>query len=391
MKRFVLFSAVSVAFLSSSALAEPHAHHGVAKMNEGLTLSGFLDFQASHLNQDVDRDQRDMKFANDSEVHVSYMAKADAGYWYGAVIELESDVTEDFRDEGLNADKTYIFLQSDQYGRVEMGANTDAAALLGVGASTFARATGGIHGDWFTVVSFPALSAGGHGGHGSGLGAHAGHNDFIHSDHLPLHEAHGATEDANKITYITPRIHGFQAGASFIPDTGDVGSAAGFTGDAGHREFGNVLSGGINYSNTVGELSYVASLTGQTGDEEVDNHNDLKAYAAGLNVFYRGFTVGGNYGDWNKSVTHPSPMVTDSTFWSVGAAYEQGPVGVSLTYLDSERQRNDLQVVSVGVDYNVATGLTPYAEVTFAELDAENAAIDDNDATAILVGTLFSF
>jgi hypothetical protein len=388
MKRFVSVAAVSASLFATSALAHS-AHHGAEEAKKGLTLSGFHNFVASHLDQDIDRDQRDVKFANDTEVQLQYRGTAEQGFDYGAVIELEADVTEDFEEQGLNADKTYLFVESDSLGRVELGANTDAGTLLGVNASTIARATGGIHGDWYTVVSFPGDPHSGH-SHGGSL-AHLGHEDFIHGDDLPLHQQHGATEDANKITYITPRLAGFQGGVSFIPDTGNVGTAAGFTDDAGHRDFENVLSGGVNYSNRVGELSYIASLTGQYGNEEAPGHNDLNAYAAGLNVSYQGFTVAGSYGDWNKSFTHASPTTQDSNYWSAGAAYETGALGVSLTYLDSEREQNDLNVVSLGADYEVAPGLVPFAEVTFAEFDADDATLQDNDATAVLVGTLFSF
>jgi hypothetical protein len=74
-----------------------------------VSVGGFIDFQAGISDQDVDTDVRNLKFQNDTEVHVSVSGKADNGIGYGAVVELESD------GEGLNADKIYIYLEGDFY------------------------------------------------------------------------------------------------------------------------------------------------------------------------------------------------------------------------------------------------------------------------------------
>lgn len=379
----------AVVLLSTTSLAHAAGghEHGVKETKDGISLSGFIDFQGAYVDQDIDRGDRDLTFANDTEVHVTVSQKADAGFRYGAVIELEADVTEDYKEQGLNADKTYLFLESN-LGRVELGATNDAAARLAVDPSNFAVATGGTHGDYTTVIRFPAT--GGH-GHSHGSTHHLGHGDFIHHPSLPLHHMHGAAEDANKISYYSPRSGGFQFGGSFISDTGDVGTAAGFTGNAGHTEYENVVSGGVSYQGQYQNIGIAASLTGQYGNEEVANHHDLKAYAAGLNVSYEGFNVGAAYGDWGKSVSHPSPTLEDAHYWSLGAGYSTGAIGTSITYLSSEYHSNEAELISVGADYALAPGLTPYAEVTFADLEHSNAAAGDNNATAVLIGTQLNF
>lgn len=382
-------AALFAALLSTTSLAHAAGghEHGVKETKEGITLGGFIDFQGAYVDQDIDRDDRDLTFANDTEIHVTVRQKADAGFVYGAVVELEADVTEDYREQGLNADKTYLFLESN-LGRVELGSTNDAAARLAVDPSNFAAATGGTHGDYTTVIRFPATGA--HGGHG-GATHHLGHGDFIHHPSLPLHHMHGAAEDATKISYYSPRSGGFQFGGSFIPDTGNVGTAAGFTDDMGHTDFENVLAGGVQYQGRYQNVGIAASLTGQYGSEEAPNHNDLKAYAAGVNLSYEGFNVGAAYGDWNKSVTHPSPTLENGQYWSLGAGYSEGAVGTSVTYLNSEYKGNQASIVSLGADYALAPGLTPYAEVTFADLQHSNAAAGENQATAVLIGTQLNF
>ena len=59
------------------------------------------------------------------------------------------------------------------------------------------------------------------------------------------------TDDATKATYYTPRLAGFQLGASYVPDTGDDGGRDG----AGFDEaFKNVVGVGVNW---VGEFGGV--------------------------------------------------------------------------------------------------------------------------------------
>lgn len=385
------FAAVVPAVLLSTtslAMAAGWHDHGPKAHADGLNLSGFFNFQSSVVDQDIDRNQRDLKFANDTEVHVTFHQKTAAGFTYGAVIELEADVTEDYEEQGLNADKTYLFIES-SLGRFELGANNDAAAALAVDPSNFAAATGGTHGDYKTVALFPGDAHGGH-AHGGSL-AHLGHDDFIHHPSLPLHHKHGAAEDANKISYYTPRFSGFQVGGSYIVDTGDVGTASGFTGATGHSEYEHVVSGGVNYTGQFGPVSLDASATRQYGSEEVPNHHDLNAYALGVNLGYEGFRLGAAYGDWGKSLSHPSPTLEDAEYWSLGAGYATGPLNTSVTYMASEYHSNQAELVSFGADYQLAPGLTPYAELTLAAFDHSNAAIQDNDATVLLVGTMLNF
>lgn len=347
-----------------------------------VTVGGFLDFQAGFTDEDQDASRRGYLFQNDSEVHFRVDGKADNGLGYGAVIELEADVSADADGEGVNADKTYLYLQGG-WGRVEMGANTDAAQALTVDAATFARATGGIDGDWYDFVNI----------------AWSGTSPFILSPDLPIANgagtaagisgAFGSSEDATKITYYTPRFSGFQFGLSYTPDAGNSGTAASFTSDV-NGDFENVFNAGINYNGKIQKVGVAASLTGEFGDSEAVATEDLAAWALGLNLNYMGWSFGGSYGDWNDSGQAVGGSNTDADYWTLGLGYASGPYGASITYLDSEYGNNDFSNLSVGVDYKLAPGLVPYAEVSFFEMDLAGTTVD-NDGTVFLIGTQLSF
>ncbi len=386
MKKF-LFG--TTALIGAAAFATAAHAQGPA-----VNVGGHIDFQAGFSDQDsvfesnggaTDPDSREAKFANDTEIHISVEGRADNGLTYGAVVELEADVSGDADGEGGNADKTYIYLESN-VGRVELGSNVGAQAAMKVDASTIARATGGIDGDWDRFIDTT-------GGGASGFIL----RPDLPSDHGSIGGAEGGTEDANKITYYSPVFSGFQVGVSFTPDGGDTGTASAFTGELnGDNE--NIFGLGVSYAGQWDQVGVQVAATGEFGDSEIAATEDLSAWQVGTVVSYQGFSIAGSWADWDDSNRASAGTDLESEFWTVGAAYETGPFGVSITYLDSEVETgvsgadNEFTNVAVGADYQLAPGLVPYVEVNFFDLDAAgSSSVTDNDGTVVLVGTELSF
>lgn len=369
MKKFLIGTSalIGAAAISTSAHAAPE-----------VTVGGFIDFQAGVADQDLDAGVRDYNFQNDSEIHVTVEGKSDSGLTYGAVIELESDVTADADGEGFNSDKTYIYLESNA-GRVELGNNSGAQDTMKVDASSIARATGGIDGDWYDYVTVAPTGGG-----------------FIIRPDLPQAHGRGIAEDATKVTYYSPRFSGLQLGVSFTPDNGNGGTAAGFSGEyASGNE--NVWGLAAHYAGNVGGADLQLSVTGEFGDAEdlaagvPAATEDLAAWAIGGSVSKDGFSVAASWMDWDDSGLAVGGG-TESDAWTLGVAYETGPFGFSATYLDSEAADTmEFTNLSIGADYQLAPGLVPYVEVSFFEFDDNIVGTTDNEGTVFLVGTELTF
>lgn len=338
-----------------------------------LTIGGVMNFQAGMGTQDSAFEtgsfSREYHFANDTEIHFLAEGAASNGLKYGAVIELEADVNADNRGEGTNSDKTYLWTESN-IGRVEMGNNAGAEATMAVNAASIARGTGGIDGDF----EFYANTSGA---------------TFIITPDLPSANTGGATEDSTKVSYYTPRVNGIQAGLSFTPDSGDSGTASGFTSDSnGDNE--NVFSPGINYQNEYSNgMKVDAALVGEFGSSETAATEDLAAWQFGAAVGYNGFSVAASYADWDDS-NQAAGSNDDASHWTAGVAYETGALGVSLTYLESENADNGFNNLVLSADYELAQGLVPYIEVGMFEADEDGTTVD-NDGTVVLVGSTLSF
>jgi predicted porin len=282
-----------------------------------------------------------------------------------------------------------------------------------VDAASVARATGGINGDW----SYFANAA----------------DQYLATAALPL--AYGtlnnsvanytgdhSEENINKVTYYTPRFAGVQVGVSYLPDqsnrgqgsrTGTFVAPAGI--DRSQDNAGlsdNIFTGGINYDNKFGDVGFTAAVTGERGRAQNNLYEDLAAWNAGAKLSYMGFSLAGSYGDWGKSNTLKTSNSKDTWYWDIGLAYEYGPFGASVTYLNSQFDcgtaaagngnnancadtgKNKFHNISTGVDYKLAPGLTPYAEVSwYKENSAYNttAVSRDNKGYVGIVGTQLNF
>jgi len=216
-----------------------------------VTLGGFSDFRAGWTNDDKDAGLRSTAFREENTVTVKVDGKTDAGLGYGAQIDLQADISGDVNNKGTNSTRTFTYL-SGNWGRAELGGNKSAASTMRVDASTLAVATGGINGGWTDFTnSVPTTGAG-----------------YITTAGLP--SEHGSvmafgdqsTFNANKVTYYTPKLMGFQAGVSYTPENNGRGQTIARN-KAVAGVLGNVYDLGLTYENQFSGVKVSASATGE--------------------------------------------------------------------------------------------------------------------------------
>lgn len=349
-----------------------------------VTVGGFSEFQLGVTSDDQDAAQRNHAFRNDNEISFKVDGKSDAGLGYGAEIWLEADTTDDADNQGTNASKTLLYVEG-AWGRFEGGSTLGPDQTLKIDASSIARATGGIDGDWTYF---------------SGLGTAGGGSQFLATPDLYLN--YGGTnallgdeskENISKVVYYTPKWNGFQAGIAYLADEESRGQTVTRT-DTTIAQSDKIIVGAVNYTGQWDGITFGLAGTGEWGSAELNTYEDLSAWQVGGKVGYMGFSVAGSYGDWGDSNRLKTLNADDTDFWTAGAAYENGPWGVSLTYLNSNYDlgttENEFKSWSVGADYKLAPGLTPYVEFTSYDQDAATAA-NDNEGHVFLVGSQLNF
>ena len=386
-----------------------------------VTVGGYANFEAGYVSDDDSSTgtaghktvlnnaahQRGQAFRSDTQVDFKIDGKNDAGLGYGGEVDLLADTTTDVQNRGINASKTFIYVDGG-WGRFELGSNVGADGTMKIDAASISRATGGINGDWTyfgnATTQFLANAASplAYGNLKTGTNFTGDHSE----------------ENINKVTYYTPRFYGAQLGVSYLPDQSNRGqgtSALAAPNPAGPNRTNNntglaqnIFTGGLNYDNKFGDFGVAAAATGEFGKAQVATYEDLKAWNVGGKVSYMGFSLAGSYGDWGKSNTKISDASKDTWYWDVGVAYEYGPFGASVTYLNSQFDcgtavtaggnnagcqavgKDKFYSVSGGLDYKLAPGLTPYAELTYYDQNAATK-VNDNKGYVGILGTQLNF
>ena len=297
-----------------------------------VTLSGQVEFGASAFDEDADEEgegeaeddtsNRGYFFFMDSETKIEAEGAADNGINYAAKVELETDADV----QQVNADEARLAFWGG-FGRVEMGREDGAADNMFVGGEDFQAGTGGIDGD------------------GENL-------------NINLVEDSG---DAAKITYFTPRVGGFQLGASYTPDTGD--SQDGSDDDAGNIE--DHVELGANFTTSAGGADVTLTAVASLGDNEDSGGDDLEDYGFGGGVEFGGIGIGAGYAIREE--------LDEGDGFTVGAKYGFGPANVSVGYsYDDPDSGDESGVLAFSGDYGLSPGVTVKGDLSFNDEDSDS-------------------
>ena len=390
-----------------------------------------------------------LSIGNDTQIYLKSGIMTDSKTRYGAVAKLEYNYNTNHNNEKLNLDQAFIYQESN-FGKFEFGNNKAVNQQMKLGPARFARGAGGINGKYLEHINLSSINSCvgancdnvklpqfillaqspiGHGGYAQGnLYDANGINQFNRSRFRALKDdSFDGAEDATKLSYYSPRINGAQVGISYTPNTQDQGITANTNYNLSSIRIENVFSLGFNYSTDFDNVGFGLSATAEKGDVKNYNSNqaprrDLFAYDLATTITYFGFTFGASYGSWTNSLQQKSGIYScnydsnlilanqnctglmnkfsDPKYYTLGIAYEIGPIAASVTGIRTQFQNNNYQAISFGLDYKYKKDLMPYIELTkFAfnsnqvkAADAINSQkLRDNSGFVLLTGILFSF
>jgi outer membrane protein OmpU len=289
MKRVLLSSTAIVG--AGMFLANP-AHAQIE-----VTLSGYTEFgvvwgEEEELVQPAgDPSDNNFDFFMDNEVFVQAQGTDDAtGITYGSTVELEvgsfgGATPQDVEAQGdAFVDEVLLFF-SGAFGRTELGQEDGATDVMMLDAASVAAGTGGIDGDLPILLTTAQIVD---------------------------------TDDEAKVTYYTPRVGGFQAGVSYVPDV------------AGNEHF---IEAGLNFVGQFAGLDVgvagVASLV-----EGFDDLEDNTSWQAGGTVGFAGLNFGASYGRDNArdDFTLQGVDVGELELITAGVGFGLGPANASFTW-----------------------------------------------------------
>jgi predicted porin len=191
----------------------------------------------------------------------------------------------------------------------------------------------------------------------------------------------GGVTRADQAMYLTPRIQGLQLAVSFAPEhsvdridpsgiplengTGAIYRNVWTVGANYIWTFRNGLvvraGGGVQWGSPPDPGGFGAAVGSPTGVGGGAGAGTARTVQAGLQLGWRGLTVGGTFNRMQNqrimgsagSVSlaapgFPNTVVADGLVWIAAAVYQYGPYGIGLTYLDA--RNSDCSTTALALD-----------------------------------------
>lgn len=307
MKKQLLASTMLVA---AGALAS-----GVAQAKFDVTVNGYQEgIVGIQLQSDTDLgyETSTLDVDYDGEIHFNARTELDNGIAIRAHVELENG-------HGTGSDRIdeeYIIVRGN-FGQITIGAEDNAGHLMTIGYS----------GSWATGVGQNlSFDIGDFINRGSGTEEILWDNRLVAGDN-----------DSTKITYYSPRMGGFQIGASYIPTFNqDTNSATG-PGSNADTEQHDGIALGANFQRKFGNfglgvgVGYIQAAGAQNGAAPDDE--DTEAYNVGARFDFGPARIAVGYKVIDNS---PGGSAQTGTNIDLGGRLTFGPNRFSLTYIMGE-------------------------------------------------------
>jgi predicted porin len=340
-----------------------------AKAQFEVSVGGYTEQKFGYASTSVDfaPDYDNFDLKSDSEIHFNAKQTLENGLTFAFHVELEAET-----NTADQIDETYVTV-SGSFGQLLLGSENSAGYKMTYGAPdvSFTNVNSGDQTNWLPSFGFGTTAAG-------------YFRRVLGSTYIELN----GNNDAQRVTYFTPRWNGLQIGASFTPDAlQDNNSALPET-----RTFRNAFDVSANYVNSFDGFDIAVSGRYGVADNNAGGSNpDL--WGAGINLGYMGFTIGGSYVDANDQGANSGHA------WDAGVSYTTGPWGASFTYFHGDAEGSvglagdeENDSFEFAVTYDLGPGVTVEGSVTHVAFDDNDAGQNFSDrATYGILGVKLSF
>lgn len=423
---------------------------------EGISLSGSVDFlyafsgQADQYKDFADgsiSSLRDTSGYSNSSLTGSYDGVTSGGLHYGGHLTFtDNSQAPSTNRKRANATVAHTYIESKSFGRIDMGNDAIAAQSMIITGASVARGGNGSNTETQHFVEVPGIEHGADTGYiisgkafplkeikkvadatgtpytpAAGAVAPTYDVKFITEQDLFISLNDNDTEGMVGFNYYSPKFSGFQIGLSYAPSDG--------TGIEGGSDYEDIFSAGLAYEGEISHgMNLNASFVMVQGSAENGTNlaateiqkDDLLSYSLGLVLSYDNLSLAAGYTDNDdsgfdkKSDKYTDEYTGSSDAWSIGAAYDIGQFGASLTYTQANTDytienstapvsfENQYSNLVLGAEYRVSDGFVPYVEAHFFDYDVDSkikytptsgveTEYPDNDGTIFILGTHLSF
>jgi hypothetical protein len=211
--------------------------------------------------------------------------------------------------------------------------------------------------------------------------------------------------DSRMISYITPRVMGFQAGFGYVPVDNQVDGT--MIAAAGVKRHGKHFA--LQYKSVFDGVGVGASVGYETWNTPANTafsqlgNSKVRSVSYGLQLNYAGFQVNGGFKRGISGIA-ATGVSAKGKMWGGGVKYGQGPWAVSLGYHNGEANGLIAQGGSDGLDqlqfdgsYALGPGVTAVGSFYHVKAETEfatnsNTGVErDNSAMGVVGGIKVAF
>ncbi len=342
-----------------------------------LQLGGFMEYYVTGSKQDgdfstangVNRGTNNFDVQGEGEVYFKGSTVLDNGMTIGVMVQLENGTDNNGTDI---IDESYLYI-SGKYGKLTLGSTDNVAYLMRATAPNAA----------YTEVDDTAIP-----------------NYLIRPFDDDNITDMGFDGDANKISYMTPKFYGLQAGVSYTGSGnagGDDSGVAASESVAKVADFDEAYAFSVSYEREIGPVGLLTTAGYTVANGGAINSGKAEDWAFGLNLTYQGFTLGGAYR--GVSANDDSGFSAyDGYAWDAGLMYADGPYAVSVNYRKSVTAgdlgvagNNEIDTYAIGGKYTLGAGVDLFGQLAYANYDQEGTGIDNKGAYGGVVGLHLDF
>jgi predicted porin len=397
--------------LATSALALLAVATPALADDFSVRVGGYVRGYLEYIDQDVNgalTDDRDFVASSESEMHLVAKNIFDDGFQLGfrTEIRLWSD-NRPPTDDDNTVDEVSIFADF-IYGKIEFGLNDGAADQLHIREPQVSRSHSINDPRVFNLIDPTNRDV--------QLGSdNDGHIVATRTDMY-------LGEDNTKVIITSPRIVGFQAAVSFMPEYDESFDGFGSRSSDDPRQQSEMLELAANYIGSLGDVDLSAYGAFQSASIESPSggEDDLDTWGAGANVKFEGLTVGGSFLSTNafanrlriepaftegRGITGNGGAGVDDDFtttvWAAGATYAYDAFIFGVNYVDGSAERPLLpdvesrawEVAAAYRLFNLARLTVGYQKWEFTQtgLDSSSAPGLQQDFEADVIYTELSF
>ena len=319
-----------------------------------------------------------------AEIHFKPSITLDNGIKIGIDVQLEAGSNTN----GDQIDEAYMSISGD-FGQVLIGSENSAGYKMTVAAPDVSM----IFAQSSSLTAYVPYSGTVTGTAGSAVAG----ADLFRGTLGATYIENNRNNDANRLTYFSPRFGGLQLGLSYARDSGQTNGPVN-----NNTTLTDIVDIAANYSGSFGGMDLDGSLRwGQASAPGAAI--DPEIWGAGLAVGFSGVTIGGSYAEQDGT------LARDGSAYDLGISYANGPMSYSLTYfkgknIDNENITNgalyayeELETWVLAAKYKVNSNFSVgafIADTDFSEdIDDNGNATggDDVDGTVLGVSASFSF